>query len=87
MPRHWALDGSHPNPGQHLFGDLQSTAHRWSPGASKEAEDFPRDDKHFKHVPPLTYLICLSPKKLHVLDLFKRYIYVTVKNYNASQEI
>ena len=31
----------------------------------REAEDFPRGDKHFKHVPPPTYLIYLSPKDLH----------------------
>ena len=31
----------------------------------REAEDFPRGDKHFKHVPPPTYLICLSPKSLY----------------------
>ena len=31
----------------------------------KEAEDFPRGDKHFKDVPPSTYLIYLSPKDLH----------------------
>ena len=30
-----------------------------------EAEDFPRGDKHFKHVPLPTYLICLSPKELY----------------------
>ena len=35
----------------------------------REAEDFPRGDKHFKHVPPLTYLICLSPKELYVVGL------------------
>ena len=29
------------------------------------AEDFPRGDKHFKHVPPPTYLIYLSPKDLY----------------------
>ena len=28
----------------------------------REGEDFPRGDKHFKHVPRPTYLICLSPK-------------------------
>ena len=28
----------------------------------KEVEDFPRGDKHFKHVPPPTYLIYFSPK-------------------------
>ena len=30
-----------------------------------EAKDFPRGDKHFKHVPPPTYLIYLSPKDLY----------------------
>ena len=43
----------------------------WSPGASypicpnplpREAEDFPRGDRYFKSVPPLRYLIYLSPK-------------------------
>ena len=28
----------------------------------REVEDFPRGDKYFKHVPPLTYLIYFSPK-------------------------
>ena len=28
----------------------------------REAEDFLRGDRHFKHVPPPTYLIYLSPK-------------------------
>ena len=28
----------------------------------KEAEDFPRGGRYFKHVPPPTYLIYLSPK-------------------------
>ena len=31
----------------------------------REAEDFPGGDKHFKHVPLPTYLICLSPKDLY----------------------
>ena len=31
----------------------------------REAEDFPRDDRHFKHAPLPTYLICLSPKGLY----------------------
>ena len=31
----------------------------------REVEDFPRGDKHFKHVPPPTYLIYLSLKELH----------------------
>ena len=29
---------------------------------TREAEDFPRSDKYFKHAPPLTYLIYFSPK-------------------------
>ena len=51
-----------------------------------EAEDFPRGDMHFKHVPPLTYLIYLSPKELYVLGLFKRYGYQAMK-YNVSYDI
>ena len=31
----------------------------------RKAEDFHRGDKHFKQVPPPTYLICLSPKDLY----------------------
>ena len=31
----------------------------------KEAEDFPRVDRYFKHVPPLTYLIYLLPKEIY----------------------
>ena len=31
----------------------------------REAEDFPRGDRHFKHAPLPTYLICLSPKGLY----------------------
>ena len=52
----------------------------------REEEDFHRGDRHFKHVPPLTYLICLSPKVLLTLDLFKRYGYLAMK-YNVSYEI
>ena len=52
----------------------------------REAKDFPREDRHFKHVPPLTYLIYLSPKESYVLGLFKRYGYPTMK-YNISYEI
>ena len=33
----------------------------------REAEDFTRGDRHFKHVPPPTYLICLSPKELYTV--------------------
>ena len=40
---------------------------------SREAEDFPRGDKYFKHVPPLIYLICLSPRKLYMVGLLKPY--------------
>ena len=52
----------------------------------REAEDFHRGDRHFKHVPPLTYLIYLSAKELYVLGLFKRYGYLAMK-YNVSYEI
>ena len=31
----------------------------------REAEDFPRGNKYFKHVAPPTYLIYLSPKDLY----------------------
>ena len=31
----------------------------------RKAEDFPRGDRHFKRVPPPTYLIHLSPKGLY----------------------
>ena len=53
---------------------------------TREEEDFRRGDRHFKHVPPLTYLICLSPKVLLTLDFFKRYRYQAMK-YNVSYEI
>ena len=52
----------------------------------REAEDFPRGDRHFKHVPPLTYLIYLSPKELYMLGLFKHHGYLAIK-YNVSYEI
>ena len=52
----------------------------------REAQDFPRGDRHFKHVPLPTYLIYLSPKELYVLDLLKCYGYLAMK-YNASYEI
>ena len=32
---------------------------------TREAEDFPRGDRHFKYAPLPTYLICLSPKCLY----------------------
>ena len=31
----------------------------------REVEDFPRDAKHFKYVPPLTYLTYLSAKEVY----------------------
>ena len=40
---------------------------------SREAEDFPRGDRHFNHVPPFTYLIYLSPKELYIVGLFNSY--------------
>ena len=58
--------------------DLRDTMPRhWSPDIShpREAEDFPRSDRQFKHVPPLTYLIYLSPKELYALGLLKHYGY------------
>ena len=39
----------------------------------REAENFPKSDKYFKHVPLPTYLICLSPKGLCRQVLFKLY--------------
>ena len=33
----------------------------------REAENFPRGDKYFKHVPPLTYLIYFSPKLVYMV--------------------
>ena len=35
----------------------------------REAEDFPRDDKYFKHVPPLTYQIYFSPNDVYMVSL------------------
>ena len=52
----------------------------------REVEDFPRGDRYFKNVTPLTYLIYLSPKMLYVPGLFKRYCYLALK-YNVSYEI
>ena len=31
----------------------------------REEEDSPRGDRYFKHVPPVTYLIYLSPKDMY----------------------
>ena len=36
----------------------------------REAEDFPRSDKYFKHVPLLTYLTCFSLKSTYIGGLF-----------------
>ena len=33
----------------------------------REAEDFPKADKHFKHEPLLTYLIYFSPKGVYIV--------------------
>ena len=50
------------------YGTLCRTIGHWVlptqplPGG---AEDFPRGDRHFKHLPPLTYLIYLSPKEVY----------------------
>ena len=44
----------------------------------REVEGFPKEgnrrgDRHFRHLPPPTYLICLSPKELYTVGLFKLY--------------
>ena len=65
MLRHWSLDASHPNPALHLCGDLQNTARGWLPGAHRQAEDLPRVNRYFMHVPLLTYLIYLSSKEIY----------------------
>ena len=48
-----------------LTCDLRDAMPRQRSLIPKEEEDFPRGDKHFKHVPPPTYLICLSAKDLY----------------------
>ena len=67
-----------------LTCDLRDTMPRhWSvTHLPIEAEDFPRGDRHFKHMPPLTHLICLSPKECCMLGLLKRYSYFAMK-YNV----
>ena len=71
-----------------LTCDLRDTMPRQRslPLLPREAKDFSREDRHFKHVPPLTYLIYLSPKESYVLGLFKRYCYPNME-YNISYEI
>ena len=71
-----------------LTCDLRDTMprERSLPLLPREAEDFLRGDRYFKHVPPLTYLIYLSPKELYVVGLFKRNSYLAMK-YNVSYEI
>ena len=59
----------------HASGHSHTQAHMWLRGhhatpevtlhISMEADDFPRGDRHFKHAPLPTYLICLSPKGLY----------------------
>ena len=63
-----SLTGHHPTP------EVTPT-HMWLTGRhatpevtlhiSREAEDFRVGDRHFKHAPPPTYLISLSPKVLY----------------------
>ena len=36
----------------------------------REAKNFPRGDRHFKHVSPLTFLMYLSPIELYMLGPF-----------------
>ena len=71
-----------------LTCDLRDTMprERSLPLLPREAKDFLRGDRYFKHVPPLTYLIYLSPKELYVVGLFKRNSYLAMK-YNVSYEI
>ena len=66
--------------------DLQDTmpCQRSLPLLPREAEGFPRGDRHFKHVPLLTYLIYLSPKELFVLGLFKHYSYQKMHYQNIG---
>ena len=33
----------------------------------RKAEDFPRGDRYFKHVPPFTHLLYFSPKELYMV--------------------
>ena len=53
----------------------------------REAENFPRGDRHFKCVPPLTYLICLSPKELYMVGLFKPYSYSNLWRICSSWDL
>ena len=53
----------------------------------REAEDFPRGDKHFKHVPLLTYLIYLSPKELYVVNFFLSFMNAQICEESALHEI
>ena len=58
-------------------GFFECLSIQWSPSAShplpKEAEDFPRGEKYFRHMPPPTYLIYFSPKGLYQQVLFMYY--------------
>ena len=56
----------------HLHTHMWLTGHHATPEVTytlthipREADDFPRGDRHFKQWPPPTYLICLSPKGLY----------------------
>ena len=53
----------------------------------REAEDFPRGDRHFKHVPPLTYLIYLSPEELYMVGLFKPYGCLDLRRICSSWDL
>ena len=71
------------------YGTLcHATGHQMLPTLTlpREEEDFPRGDRHFKHVPQLTYLIYLSPKEIYEVGS----IYISrplFMKYNASYEI
>ena len=66
-------DASHPNPSQSVrlpivtYPSLCNTYHQMLPTLTlpREAEDFHRGDRYYKHVPLLTYLIYLSPKEIY----------------------
>ena len=64
MPRQWSPGALQLpwNPYRPTATPEVAHSHTFIP---REAEDFPRGDEHFKHVPLLTYLIYLSPKDLY----------------------
>ena len=65
MPRQRSLTHTHTHTHTHMW----LTGHHATPEVTlhipRKADDFPRGDRNFKHVPLPTYLICLSPKGLY----------------------